>query len=481
MPFTSLFYLVFLGLIVVLSGALRSARRQNGLLLAAGYVFYATWDWRFVVLLGGTTVFSFLVSRGLARLPDGRRRRLLLILGVGVNLAALGFFKYFNFFAESATALLTGLGVQVSAPTLTVLLPVGISFYTFQAIGYLVDTHNRKFQPAASLIDFGLFLAFFPLLLAGPIERGPRLLPQIQKPRRLTPDRVESGLILIGLGLFRKIVIADVAASLIDPALFEAPADFPAGQVLVSLYLFALQIYGDFAGYSDVARGSAQLLGFDLMENFNQPYLAQTVSEFWRRWHISLSSWLRDYLFFPLSRALLQRQWPGLVVYALATLVTMLLAGLWHGAAWTYVAWGGLLGLYLIAARLLQGKALRWRKHPRRAVRWAVAGASILLTFHLILVAWALFRSPSLESALAVLSQSGAALAGGFDPLILGWLPVGLLGLTILIDAGQVWAREQTFTRRLPLPAGAAIYAAALLLILIFLVKPYVPFFYFRF
>ena len=481
MPFTSLTYLLFLGLVGMVYWSLRSTRLQNGLLLAVSYVFYATWDWRFVGLLGFATAINFGASRLLARQPDGRRRTLTLAAALAIDVGVLGFFKYFNFFTQSAVALLNGLGIQADPPLLEILLPVGISFFTFQAMGYVMDAHARRFQPTASLLDFGVFLAFFPLLLAGPIERGPRLIPQIEKPRRLTPEGIESGLVLILLGLFKKIVIADVAASLIAPEAFATPADVPASQVLVSVYLFAIQIYADFSAYSDIARGSGQLLGFGLMENFNQPYISQTVSEFWRRWHISLSSWLRDYLFFPICRALLKRGWPGLPVYALATLITMLLAGLWHGAAWTFVLWGGLLGLYLVGARLLQGKAIPWRKHPRRAVRWVVAAGSILLTFHLILAAWVLFRAPTLESALAVYGQWGAALVGGFNPLARGWMPVGLYALSFAIDAAQIAAHDHAFTRRLPIPVGAVVYVAALLLILIFLVKPYVPFFYFRF
>ena len=481
MIFNSFQYILFLGGVVAFHWALRRVWQQNLLLLVGGYLFYAAWDWRFLALLGFTTLVNYTVSRLLARWPPGRWRTVALVAGLAANLGVLGFFKYFNFFAESAVSLLTALGIQANPPGLQIILPVGISFFTFQAMAYLIDAHSGQVTPTRSLLNFALYTAFFPQLTAGPIERAVRLLPQVERPRTLTPERVEEGLALILLGMFKKVVIADVAASLIEPGFFATPADYPPAQVMVGVYLFALQIYGDFSGYSDIARGSASLLGFALVENFNQPYFSQTVSEFWRRWHISLSLWLRDYLFFPISRALLRWGWPSLPVYALATLITMLLAGLWHGAAWTYVLWGGLLGLYLVGARLLAGKALRWRKHRRVLVRLAVAGGSILLTFHLILIAWVVFRAPSLASAAGVYQQWWAALGQGADLLALGWLPLALYAVSFIIDAGQVWAGDHAFTRRLSLPVGSLVYVAALLLIIVFSVKPYVPFFYFQF
>jgi alginate O-acetyltransferase complex protein AlgI len=449
--------------------------------VVAGFVFYASWDWRFLPLLAAAIGVNYGIGRAMEAYPAQKRG--LLWVGLAANLLVLGFFKYFNFFATSAAGLLTTLGLPVSFTVIEIILPIGISFYTLQHISYLLNVYRRDCPAERSLLSYALFGAFFPQLTAGPIERGLTLLPQIAAPRRFDAERFESGLVLLLLGIFKKIVIADLIATLIRPEVFSKSEIFSGGEVAAALYLFALQVYVDFAAYSDMARGSARLLGFELGENFRQPYFAQTVSEFWQRWHISLSSWLRDIIYMPISRALLRR-WTGrgMLIMALATLVTMATSGLWHGANWTYVLWGLLLGAYLIGARLLQGRARPLLKHRSYIVRRITVLLRVLLTFHLIWLAWVLFRVPTVEAAgtfygrlLVMFSDPGP------EPLA-RWLPIVILyGVIVAFDLLHARSGDEAFPRRWPLVLRTAAYVVALLLIAFFSVKPYVPFIYFQF
>ncbi len=276
MIFTSFEYVLFLGLVALLHSRLRSAWAQNALLVAASYFFYARWDWRFVWVLALSTLVNYVVGQRMDAAPDIHRRRWL-VIGISANLLALGYFKYFNFFVNSLADLLTSLGIQASHSTLQILIPLGISFYSLQQITYLLSVYRRELPASRSLINFGLFSAFFPQLAAGPIERATNLMPQIEQRRSPTPEQVESGLVLILMGAFKKIVIADVAAGLMNTRIFFSAAEYSSGEILAVVYLFAIQIYADFSAYSDIARGSAKLVGIDLMENFRQPYFAQTV------------------------------------------------------------------------------------------------------------------------------------------------------------------------------------------------------------
>lgn len=482
MLFNSFQYVIFLAIVLVIYWGLtsRRIRAQNVVLLIASYVFYAAWDWRFLALIFITSLVDFTIGRAIPQ-AEGRRKRLLLIGSLTFNITILGFFKYFNFFIASATELLQVLSVQVNPLSLEVILPVGISFYTFQEMAYTVDVYRGKTQPEKNFLNFAVFTSFFPQLAAGPIERANQMLPQIENQRTLTPDKVESGLILILIGLFKKMVIADVAASLITGGAFSRPTEFAPGLVLQAVYLFALQIYGDFSGYSDIARGSARLLGFDLIENFNQPYFSQSVSEFWRRWHISLSSWFRDYVYIPTSNALKGRITNPLVLYAVASMVTMLVSGLWHGANLTFVLWGGLHGLYLIIARPFSERAKQNTQSGRPAPILVVL--RVLLTFHLVLFAWVLFRAATIRVVPSIYRQMFTAYTGtmGVD-LVTTFLPVALLYLGVaVIDIAQIILRDHAFARRLPTPARAFLYLTALALIMFFSVKPYVPFIYFQF
>ncbi len=352
-------------------------RAQNHLLLVASYVFYGLWSWKFLGLIAASTVVDYLCARGIHRSGDPRRRKALLWLSLAVNLGALGFFKYYNFFAENLGQLLLTLGLNPRSMHLDIVLPVGISFYTFQTMSYSIDVFRRRLEPTDDPLAFATFVALFPQLVAGPIERASHLLPQLLGPRRVDRAAIRGGLWLLLVGYFKKTVIADNLAPIADAA-FAAPLNIGSLQMLIGIYAFAFQIYGDFSGYSAIARGLARLMGFDFMQNFDRPYLATDPSDFWRRWHISLSTWLRDYLYIPLggNRRGAARTWINLCL-------TMLLGGLWHGAAWHFVAWGAYHGGLLVAHRILQ-PVLAALRLPR--------AVKIALFFQLTCVGWVLFR-----------------------------------------------------------------------------------------
>ena len=393
MLFDSPAFIVFLIVVVLLYWRL-SWRSQNVFLLAASYFFYGWWDWRFLLLMAASTCIDYLVARKLATVRDPMQRRALLIFSLLVNFSFLGFFKYFNFFVQSFAGMLSSAGVHnVPTSLLRILLPPGISFYTFQEVAYIVDVYKGKLEPADSLIDYAVFISLFPHLIAGPIQRPNHLLPQVQRERTLDGDKFFDGLMLVLFGLFQKCVIADNCALIANSAFngnFGA-ATLPV--VLLGVYAFAWQIYGDFAGYSNIARGAAQLLGFHFMVNFRQPYLATTLQDFWRRWHISLSSWLRDYLYIPLggNRKSEARTYGNL-------LTTMLIGGLWHGANWTFVIWGGIHGGWLALERLF-GLA----SEEDIQANWAVTWGKRILVFNFVCLTWVFFRATSIHNAFVFL------------------------------------------------------------------------------
>jgi len=386
MSFTTSAFFAFC--IVLFSGyALLRGRARSLFLLLASAVFYGSWDIRFLALLVGSVFVDFFVALAVARAEGARRKRLLLI-SISFNLGVLAFFKYAGFFVESAAALLTRLGVTTSAPVLEIVLPVGISFYTFQTLSYTVDVYRKRLPPSRDLLDFALYVMFFPQLVAGPIERAERLLPQMQAVSR-EPWRPDlTGLGLIALGLFKKIVLADGVRSY-AVALSAPDRAYPAA-LWFATYAFAFQIYWDFSGYSDIAVGLARLLGVDLMSNFRAPYAATGPSDFWRRWHISLSEWLRDYLYIPLGG-----NRGGELRTQRNLFLTMLLGGLWHGAAWHFVLWGAFHGLLLVVARAL---ARRWPRTLQLAERRWFRPVQSLAFFHVTCLGWALFRAPTLDA-----------------------------------------------------------------------------------
>jgi D-alanyl-lipoteichoic acid acyltransferase DltB (MBOAT superfamily) len=388
MLFDTPVFFLFLVLVVLVYWRLEF-RQQNIFLLVASYFFYGWWDWRFLLLMIGSTTLDYWIAHAIARASTQTRRRQWLILSVVINFTILGVFKYFNFFVGSfAHAVHSLTGADLSISVLKIILPPGISFYTFQEVAYIVDVYNRKIEPADSFIQYSLFISLFPHLIAGPIQRPDHLLPQVQKPRRWESDKALDGMVLIAEGLFRKVVIADNCA-LIANAAFGGkfgPPNLPV--VLLGTYAFAWQIYGDFSGYSDIARGAAQILGFHFMVNFRQPYFAQSLQEFWRRWHISLSTWLRDYLYISLGG---NRKGESRTMGNLLT--TMLLGGLWHGANWTFVIWGAIHGFGLAIERVL-GVAKDWA-HSSFAGRWTRR----ILVFHLVCFSWIFFRGESISAA----------------------------------------------------------------------------------
>lgn len=445
MTFNSFLFPLFFVVVLFVHAHLRH-RAQNHFLVAASWFFYGWWDWRFLGLIVGSTALDFVCGLALEHFRTGGRRKIVLATSLTLNLAVLGFFKYFGFFADSAVAVLDAMGFAADRPTLEILLPVGISFYTFQSMSYSVDVYRRRIPACRRWDEFALYIAFFPQLVAGPIERAERLLPQIAAPRVLTRQRLRLGVWWILLGFVQKLVVADNLAVLV-PRGFDNPAEAGFVGVWISAVAFAFQIYGDFAGYTSIARGTACLLGFDLMRNFRQPYFATGPGDFWRRWHISLSEWIRDYLYIPLGGS---RR--GAARTSLNLMLVMGLAGLWHGAAWTFVFWGLLHGAWLVAARLSAGLGLALPR-PVAAV----------LTFHAVLVGWIFFRADSASDAWGVLrgAVSSGGEGGGAALVLLAAFCLPMLLVDLVTEA----AGTDRFFLRLSKPLRWA--ACALMLALI--------------
>lgn len=385
MLFNSLAFLAFLP--VVLTGALLLRGTSWRLwVLAASYVFYGVWDERFLLLIAASTVVDFWAARHIARSDDARTRRAWLLVSIITNLGILAFFKYSNFFLESLDVVLRPLGTTVAAHRLDIILPVGISFYTFQTLSYTIDVYRGTTKPAESFVAFATYVAFFPQLVAGPIERSSNLLPQLQRPAiRPSSTQVDDALWLIAAGFAKKVFIADNLAVVVNQ-IFALPSP-SGGAVMLGAVAFAFQIYGDFSGYSDIARGVSKLMGVDLMLNFRSPYLASGPADFWRRWHISLSTWLRDYLYVPLGGS---RRGTGTMYRNL--MLTMGLGGLWHGAGWTFLVWGIYQGSLLVAERAFYGKP---PPHPKRFTLSIGHVVRTGLTFAVVCVGWLIFRAES--------------------------------------------------------------------------------------
>jgi D-alanyl-lipoteichoic acid acyltransferase DltB (MBOAT superfamily) len=363
--------------------------------MLASYYFYGCWDWRFLFLLAFSTFLDFFTGLKIHKSENDSIRKMWLVISVGINLGFLGVFKYYNFFASSFANLLDGFGFQVNPGLIEVVLPVGISFYTFHGLSYVFDIYNRKIQPSEDFVNYSLFVSFFPLLVAGPIERATHLLPQIEVPRKFKLEDSKDGLRQILWGLFKKVVIADNCASVVNP-IFEAN-DYSSGSTLmIGAILFAFQIYCDFSGYSDIALGTARLLGFELLRNFAFPYFSRDIAEFWRRWHISLSSWFRDYLYFPLGGSRL-----GKLISVRNTLIIFTVSGFWHGANWTFIIWGiyhGLLFLPLLIMNRNRSNTNivaenKWIFSPKEFFQ-------MVLTFTLVVIGWILFRAENMTQAL---------------------------------------------------------------------------------
>jgi D-alanyl-lipoteichoic acid acyltransferase DltB (MBOAT superfamily) len=427
-------------------------RLQNSLLLAASYYFYACWDARFLALLVLSTVMDYGCGLAVDRIEDPRKRKLFVALSMALNLGMLGYFKYFNFFAESLHAALARAGVNVALAHLQVVLPIGISFYTFQSMSYVIDVYRREIKPTRNLIQFAAFVSFFPHLVAGPIMRPTTLLPQVARPRRFNIEQFYQGAYLIFWGLTKKVVIADNLAKHIVEPLFNQWPTIDGGLAMIAIYAFAFQIYCDFSGYTDAARGIAKCLGFELALNFNLPYFATSPQDFWSRWHISLSTWLRDYLYIPLggSRGSQVKLYRNLML-------TMIIGGLWHGAAWTFVLWGAYHGTLLVAHRLARPWLDRIRPtEPIDRACWKLV--RMLATFHMICFGWLLFRAQSL-------AQVGGMLRALIDrpavPAASYLLPVSVLVVPLLLyQAVQYFSKDLDVIGRTPWYVRSVFYTA---------------------
>ncbi len=467
MLFNSVQFVLFFVAVLAMHWA-AAPRLRNPILVVASYVFYGMWDWRFLGLLLVSTLVDYWVGRFLEGDRSPPARRAFLATSMIVNLGILGFFKYANFFADGFVDLAGSVGLAPGRFTLDVILPVGISFYTFQTMSYSIDVYRRRLEPCRSLIDFATYVAYFPQLVAGPIERAHNLLPRLQQTdRSIGRPEIESGLGLILLGLVKKVVLADGVASVADKA-FDDPAGLSFVAVAAGVLAFSIQIYGDFSGYTDIARGVSRLLGVELLVNFQQPYLARNITEFWRQWHISLSNWLRDYLYIPLggNRSGPQRTHVNLMI-------TMLLGGLWHGASWNFVVWGGLHGLYLVVHRLARAGRVSTRQPSWRDV------PAIGLTFGIVSLTWIFFRAADFGAAADVFRA--LALQSGFtDRGDLLLVAVALIAMIAIDVSTRFELVSAALLRRHPAAAGAMI-STALLSLLLFSGGVPRPFVYFQF
>lgn len=394
MVFNSIEFLVFLPIVFILYWFVckRNLAVQNSLLLVVSYYFYACWDWRFAFLLLLSTLigYGFGVAIGYTK-----QKKLVLWIGIFCNILLLGVFKYFNFFSQSAADLITAFGFKTSSYFLNIVLPVGISFYTFHGMSYLIDVYRTKVTPTRNFIDYGVFVSFFPLLVAGPIERATHLLPQVQNERTFNYTQAVAGTRLILWGLFKKVVIADTLATVVDKVYLH-PEYYAGSTLLLTTIYFSFQIYCDFSGYSDIAIGTGKLFGFELLSNFKFPYFSRNIAEFWRRWHISLSSWFRDYLYIPLGGSKV-----GKLKAIRNTFIIFLVSGLWHGANWTFVMWGGINALLFIPL-LLSNKNRKFASNVVAEDRtWPtlIETVQMLSTFILVSLARVFFRSPTVGAA----------------------------------------------------------------------------------
>jgi alginate O-acetyltransferase complex protein AlgI len=439
MIFNSLEYISFL-IVVSLLYFLIPYRRRWVLLLVASYFFYASWNASYLVLILLSTGIDYLIGLNMRTDDTPRRRKLLVVTSLFANLGLLFTFKYWNFFSENLAQLAEALGSTWEVPELSILLPVGISFYTFQTLSYTLDLYRGVIQPERHLGRFAVYVAFFPQLVAGPIERAKHLLPQFEVAKRFDYSNFVEGVQLITIGLAKKVVIADRLAIYVD-AVYSNVAVHSGWSYLLATYAFAFQIYCDFSGYSDIAIGSAKILGFDLMKNFNRPYFATSITDFWRRWHISLSTWLRDYLYISLGG---NRRGPRRTHANL--LITMILGGLWHGASWNFVIWGTLHGLLLVASKTTMNA--RDTFYARLGMPDVVRDTiRRIITFHLVCLIWVFFRAESLPDSLTIIQ--GMLIPSGDLFVAKNILAFGFVGWVSLITLQALDSRYGSIRTRL--------------------------------
>jgi len=461
MLFTQLEFLVFFAIVLIAAWSSSRCSIRNTILLVASYYFYAYWDYRFCALLLLSTLVDFVVAKRIAASADLQGRRRWLGVSLATNLGVLGFFKYFNFFIESADPVLRSLGIGTNS--LEIVLPVGVSFFTFQTLSYTIDVYRGRLSPTGNLVNFALFVAFFPQLVAGPIVRARELLPQLREVPRWSKRQCYGGAQQLLRGAVKKVLLADRLAEMVD-VVFAGPELYSGPTLWLAALAYAGQIYYDFSGYTDMAIGAAKMLGYRFPINFKHPYLATSVDEFWHRWHMTLSRWLRDYLYIPLG---------GSRVSEAATrrnlMITMTLGGLWHGAAWTYVVWGLLHGIALVVHR--QSRLGTPSSNYGKIVGWTI-------TMVVVLVGWVLFRSPDITSASDYLWRM-FTWAGG-----IGWYPplvVGVIG--VMVIEHLAWRTRLRRAMRLPVDAWYSPIATVIMIwsLLLYAPRGFQPFVYFQF
>ena len=473
MIFHSLDFVVFFVLVVAIYWRL-GHRGQNVLLFVSSYVFYGYVHPWFLILIASSTVIDYASARGMERWPE--RKRVFMGLSIVSNFGMLGFFKYFNFFIDNVHALLAAAGYDVGLPVLRVLLPVGISFYTFQAMSYTVDVYRGELRARRNLLDVAVFISFFPHLVAGPIQRASYLLPQVEGERRFSVEKAETGFYLIVWGFFKKLVIADNVGVIANKVFALSDPSF---EILwAGVFAFAIQIYADFSAYTDIARGTSRWLGFELTQNFDHPYLARNPADFWRRWNISLSTWFRDYVYIPLGGS---RE--GELKWARNVLVTFLLSGLWHGASWNYVLWGLYHGVLLLLTRAheLLGKPRRETRSARRSV---LVPLQIAGMFGLTLMGWLLFRETELSAIvrdvkLSPFNSSPFERQAGLYLFLLAFgysVPLWMQSIWVELHRGEEFDRGWAAATLRALACGAAFAA-----ILVLRSKTSLDFIYFQF
>ena len=466
------FFLLFYASYLLL---MRNLRAQNILLVIASYLFYGYWDWRFLFLLIFSTVVDFAIAKKIASSIQTNYKKIWLSISLICNLSILGFFKYFNFFTASFSDLLDTVGIPVNDLTLKVILPVGISFYTFQTLSYTIDVYRGQLKPAKSIIDFAVYVAFFPQLVAGPIERATSFLPQISNLRNIDLSQINAGIFLIIWGYFKKLVIADNLAEIANP-IFNNYIEYQGLDIIIGILAFTVQIYCDFSAYSDIARGLAKLMGFELMVNFKLPFFARNPSDFWSRWHISLSSWLRDYLYIPLGG---NRQ--GKFNTYRNLFLTMLLGGLWHGAAWNFIWWGIYQGVILVVYRLIgehwQQTSQR-KSYTRKSSTIAVMGQTLIM-FIFANVGWVIFRSTSVDQISYLLTNWSLQLSE--NTLELAESLLFFAAPLLIVQLWQHTSKDLLIITKLPGWLTNLIYGFFLINLSIYGVRRSTEFIYFQF
>jgi alginate O-acetyltransferase complex protein AlgI len=483
MLFTEFRFFIFFAVVFSIYWALRSNGWRKLWILACSYGFYSLWDWRFVAILASSTLVSYVAGLNIAKTENPPDKRNWLLVGLLINLGALAFFKYANFFADSTVEFLNLVGLPANSVTLNIVLPVGISFYTFQTLSYVIDIYTGRLQPRKSLLDFATFVSFFPQLVAGPIVRATKFLPQLDVARSFSQVNVRACLVLFMVGFFKKACVSDNLAPIVN-RYFEAPDTYNVLSSWIAVLSYTVQIYCDFSGYSDMAIACAGLLGYDLCLNFDFPYFASSITDFWRRWHISLSTWLKDYLYIPLGGS----RGGQLFTYR-NLMLTMVIGGLWHGAAWTFVVWGAMHGGALVAhkhwSKLMQKPSAQVAGKTDKAAepkgRQASKGNlwAVLLTFYWVCITWVFFRAESFGKAIMVLKSFVLFQSPGTQQISVAVLGI-LVGLALLhwLTAREIWTKA---IEKLPNQLFAVGYGFAAALILTLVPVGYTTFIYFQF